>query len=324
MSYMRQTLMSGEYLLIGDVHLSDKPPSIRTESYKSDVLTKLRHAVELGITHDVTAIIQAGDLFHIKTPSRTSHELVVETAEVLTSGHDIPVLVVPGNHDLQNDRLESLPGQPLGTLAMHPQIDLFMGRSAKAPDVFAIPFLGNLELSLPQWSREYAEKTEPLIVTHASIFPDGMCPPYDHMEASTWADFFPEAWATYYGHIHDPHGEFTALSGMLMVNNGALSRGSLHESSLRREPQVTLMHTLAKTVMALPIPFRPAREVFRLAEKEQVDDRKTDLEAFLSAVGSTTLTGLSLEEVAARAREADLDDAAVQMVVECCEQAASA
>lgn len=311
------------YLVIGDVHLSDKPPSIRTESYKDDVLAKLRWCVELAIREDAQAIIQAGDIFHIKTPSRTSHELVLETAKVLTDGHEIPVLIVPGNHDLQNDRLESLSSQPLGALSMHPQIDIFIGRSAKAPDVFAIPYLSNLETMLPGWAAEWAEKKEPLIVTHAPLFPDGVCPPYDHMEASEWAEKFPGAWATYYGHIHDSHDVYTADSGMQMINRGALSRGSIHENTLRRVPQVTHVNTGIQSIDGYQVPHRPAREVFRLAEKEKLDDRQTDLEQFLSAVGSTTLTGLSLEEVAARAREADLDELAVRMVVECCEVANS-
>jgi Calcineurin-like phosphoesterase len=316
------------YLVVGDVHLSDKPPSIRTETYKDDVLAKLRWCVELAIREEAQAIIQAGDIFHIKTPSRTSHELVLETAQTLTDGHEIPVLIVPGNHDLQNDRLESLSSQPLGALAMHPQIDIFIGRNAKAPDVFAIPYLANLESSLPGWATEWAEKQEPLIITHAPLFPDGVCPPYDHMEASVWADHFPEAWATYYGHIHDSHDVYNAggtksLLGMTMINRGALSRGSIHENTLRRVPQVTYIDTGVQSIDGYQVPHRPAREVFRLAEKEKLDDRQTDLEQFLSAVGSTTLTGLSLEEVAARAREADLDELAVKMVLECCEVAGS-
>jgi DNA repair exonuclease SbcCD nuclease subunit len=46
-------------------------------------------------------------VFHIKTPTRNSHALVQRTGEVLTSA-GLPVLIVPGNHDLSNDRLDSL------------------------------------------------------------------------------------------------------------------------------------------------------------------------------------------------------------------------
>lgn len=301
-------------LTIGDIHLADRPPSIRTETYTEDILDKLRAAVTLAVKEKVDAIISAGDVFHIKTPTRNSHALVQRTGEVLTSA-GLPVLIVPGNHDLSNDRLDSLKKQPLGTLTKMHGIDLLIGPHKELP-VFGLPYLHDWS-ELPKWMAAYrkwadARKSEnfefwPLMVTHAPIFPMGEEPPYEFISADDWYGLM-ENGDCYYGHIHDPHGAYAANGGEgrpTMCNNGAISRGSLHEATLKREPKVTVWDDDAGPYgpwKTLPLPFRPAEAVFRLKEKEDVDEKNTRVEEFLESVGRTSLDGLSIEEVHAQAR----------------------
>lgn len=73
----------------------------------------------------------------------------------------------------------------------------------------------------------------------------------------------------------------------------------------------------------IEVPHLPAKEVFRLTEKQAADEKKQSLDNFLQAVGSTTLSGLSLEEVVSRAQSAGLSPTAVRTVVECCERSVS-
>lgn len=124
-------------LCIGDVHLSDRPPSIRTDTYTEDILAKLKAAVALAKKESCEAVVLAGDVFHLKAPSRNSHAHVQRTGEVLTSA-GLPVLIVPGNHDLSNDRLDSLKKQPLGTLAKMHGINLLIGPHKEFP-LFGLP-----------------------------------------------------------------------------------------------------------------------------------------------------------------------------------------
>lgn len=322
-----------KFLIIGDVHLADRPPSVRTETYTEDILAKLAYAVELAKSSDCEAILQAGDLFHIKTPTRNSHALVQRTHEVLTSA-GLPVLITPGNHDLSNDRLDSLKKQPLGSLARMGGVDLLIGPHATFP-LFGLPYLADWANDLPRWMSKYnswcdQRKSEdfgffPLMITHAPIFPNGEEPPYDFIPAGEWAGVMQNG-DFYYGHIHDPHGAYKADNAIWACNQGAISRGSLHEKTLKREPAVTIWDTEnidehGCRFTRYPVPYRPAEAVFRLAEKEDVDERSGRVEEFLSQVGQTRLDGLSLEEVHAQARERGMPDRTVKLIHELLENA---
>lgn len=293
-------------LLIGDVHLADRPPSIRTETYTEDILAKLQFSVDHAKKIDADAIVLAGDVFHIKTPTRNSHALVQRTGDVLTSA-GIPVLIVPGNHDLSQDRLDSLRRQPLGVLAKMEGIELLIGAHEEFP-LFGLPYLHDWAGELSRWMSKYkkwanAQKVEnfdfwPLMVTHAPIFPPGESPPYEYIGGDDWASMM-ENGDCLYGHIHDPHGAYKPESSVpvTMCNNGAISRGSLHEATLKREPKVTVWDGSPGGFSEVPVPFRPVEAVFRMREKEDVDEKVNRVEEFLDHVGSTTLDGLSIEEV---------------------------
>jgi hypothetical protein len=309
-------------LLVGDVHLSDKPPSVRTDSYADDILDKLAHIVGLANTPgwEIDVVIQAGDLFHIKTPSRTSHQLVQSTIEVLTQCTK-PILIVPGNHDMQHDRLDSLASQPLGVVAKAPGIDLLVGPHPTLP-VYGIPFLqdwndlhGEMK-AYRQWSGQYAMNPDdgnyPLLVTHAPIMPPGQSAPYDFINADDWSTLM-ENGACYYGHIHEAHGYYSAGPGGLpFCNMGALSRGSLHETDLRRTPHITVYDSThvpatADPWQVHPVPCKPVSECYKMADVDKIESSTVRLDSFLRKVGSTTLETASIEGVIAHIRTLSLN-----------------
>jgi predicted phosphodiesterase len=316
-------------LLVGDIHLADKPPSIRTDSYTDDILAKLEAAVRMAQEASAECIVLAGDVFHIKTPTRNSHALVQRTGEALTAA-GIPVFIVPGNHDLSNDRLESLSKQPLGTLAKMEGIELLIGGNSDYR-IFGLPYLHDWSADLPVWMSRYKKWADqckagdfdfyPLMVTHAPIFPPGEEPPYEFIGADDWARLMVNG-DCLYGHIHDPHGVYKPNPevGVTMCNNGAISRGSLHEKTLKREPKVTLWHGTPGAFEALPLPFRPASAVFKLGEKEDVDEKTSRVEEFLESIGSTKLDGLSIEEVAHHAQARGLNPRTLSLINELLEQ----
>lgn len=233
-------------LTIGDIHVSDVPPSLRTPTYTEDILKKIEAAVGFAKALSVAAIVCAGDVFHIKTPTRNSHALVQRLAQILTSA-DIPVWIVPGNHDMSNDRIDSLSRQPLGTLALTDGIDLLIGPHETLP-IFGLPYLHDWQGELPKWMARYKawaneKKVEdmdfaPLMVTHAPLFPPGETPPYEFIDAADWAEMM-EVGCVYSGHIHDPHGAYK-VGGVWFCNMGAISRGSLHEKTMKRVPRVSI------------------------------------------------------------------------------------
>jgi hypothetical protein len=132
-------------------------------------------------------------------------------------------------------------------------------------------------------------------------------PPYDHINADQInTDGIPLA----YGHIHEPHG-FYYVNLTWFCNNGAISRGSLHQETLSREPAVTLFNNdkADEPFSSIPIPFRPAEEVFKLTEHQVKQDKVARLDDFLQSVQGVSLSALSVEEVVNHVETSDLLDA---------------
>src|SRR6266571_1779053 len=127
------------FLLLGDLHLSDKARVSATESYTDDLFEILKYTVRLAEEYDAV-VVQAGDLFHQKMPSRTSHALVQRTIELVNS-YPNGFWAVPGNHDMTHDRLDSvMETQPLGVV-VRAGARLFQGWKSEIPGVYGVPWL---------------------------------------------------------------------------------------------------------------------------------------------------------------------------------------
>lgn len=292
-------------------------------------MDKLSQTVDIAKMHDVDLVIWAGDVFHIKAPSRTSHALVQQAADVIRS-YGRPTLIVPGNHDVQHDRLESLPLQPLGTLYKAGAIELVGDIKLTTPSgvhrVFGIPWLYDWEKDLPAYFDEWKKSEAPLLVTHAPIVRPGNRPPFFVIDAKDWAEGMGRPGDVYWGHMHDPDGWFP-LGDFSFCNQGAISRGSLHESTLRRKPAVTLYESnsaeQAETFMRAELSHLPADKVFRLDLKSIEDDRVEKLDAFLSSVEKTELEGLSVEQVVAHVETLEVSSRTKDLVKELLEDVMS-
>src|SRR5512139_4161491 len=102
-------------LVVGDIHISDRPPSSCTASYLDDIFDMLRYVAQLERDLDADAVVWARDIFHYKQPSRTSHRTILRTIDVVRQYRNL--LLVVGNHDILNDRVESVrETQPFGVL----------------------------------------------------------------------------------------------------------------------------------------------------------------------------------------------------------------
>ncbi len=303
-------------LLVGDVHLNDRAPSMRTDTYTEDILDKLRFTVVTAKSIlDLDAVIWSGDIFHTKQPHRTSHWLV---QQVLNLGQEYPCpwLIVPGNHDMQHDRLDSLSSQPLGTLFQAGSAMPLIGSHPTLP-VFGIPFLQDWK-DLPLHLASFREDSDRLVVTHAPIMPPGVSVPYEFIDANEWADLQGNSGSCYYGHIHDTHGSYEA-NNVVFCNQGALSRGSLHETDLRRKPGITFYDSEEvhqKKFRRIEVPHRPIDQVMKLAEHADGEAQVERLDEFLTNIGKTTLDSLSIETVLAHLKSLDLSPQTKQIVIE--------
>lgn len=300
---------SPKYVLISDVHLSDHAPSSCTDSYLEDLFDLLEQVRALCEVEEADACIIAGDLFHVKAPVRTSHKMMRTLISTLRF-FSCPVYVVPGNHDVQHDRMDSLPSQPLGVLFESGAARPLEGWLETGP-VYGVPWL-------QEWSPEtigaacagYLERKprsfNALVVTHAPIYPPGEEPGYEGAECTPvqwWGDALGGHAAVFYGHVHEPHGIYEA-EGLRLCNNGALSRGSLDEYNLTRDVCATVVQD--GEFRAVKLDARPAGEVFRLREKAKLVTSNKRLDTFLETIGTATLETMSVESVIADIKSRDI------------------
>src|SRR4051794_38946381 len=295
------------YLLMGDIHLSDTPPSSCTPSYQDDIFSLLWETVSLA--HDnVRAVIWAGDIFHHKTPGRTSHRTVSRLIR-LAQSYPCQVYVVPGNHDMSHDRLESIDDtQPLGVLLASGAAQLLaswmlptdaLDLNGWVDPVYGVPWLQRFDddtvsEALAEYREHRHSHPHSLVVAHAPLYPPGQELEFEHYLADNWAQRMDGTGGVYYGHVHEAHLTYTA-GGVTFCNPGAISRGSLHEHNLSRKVSCAIWDSDTGTFDIVEIPHKPADEVFLLEAAADVKAGRVDFETFLAQIASATVSRASLE-----------------------------
>jgi predicted phosphodiesterase len=315
-----------EYLLMGDIHLSDRAPSSCTDSYQDDILTILAEVGHIARERRSTAVIWAGDIFHHKTPGRTSHRSVLDLINVAT-GYPCPVYVVPGNHDMLYDRLESIHlTQPLGVVIASGAVQLLDGWMDDGNRyVFGLPWLQHwtddtVSAALEDYRTDGTNDDPMLVVTHAPLYPPGQELVHEYYPAEKWAAAMGNRGSVYYGHVHEPHGWYRT-GGVTFCNVGAISRGSLHEHNLTRKVQIAAWNSETGFFDLLDVPHKPAAEVFRLQEADEVRTARVDLGQFLDSVGSAHLDIASIEAVKDHVRTLNLGPNLERVIFELLEDA---
>lgn len=317
-------------LCVGDIHVMDKPPVNATETYTDDIIEMLKYLAHWA-KDNADLVVWAGDIFHHKQPSRTSHALVLRMLEVVRLHQDLGVelRIVVGNHDISNDVLESVPEkQPLGVLLAAGARELD-GWHETLP-VFGVPWQqrwlheGTPHAAFEGW-REDPNVWLPnaLAVTHAPIYPQTL-------EGGVKFDLVPTAGEhglsaamgnqgyLYYGHIHEDHGVFE-VEGVTYANMGALSRGSLHEYNLEREIKAALW-TEDDGFTEVPIPHKPASEAFKIEQATEAKSERISLDEFLSDVGTRTLDISSTATVIEHIRTTNVEPRVRDRAIEILEQ----
>lgn len=323
-------------LLINDVHLTNenRHPSSCTISYTDDLFDLLYQANDIAKEQQCSAIIQLGDLFHIKSPSSNSHELIQRTMKWARAA-PCDVFVAPGNHDLLNDRLSSLDeGQPLGVLfssGLIKRADRYLSLDGTQLPIYGVPWqqFWDAEQSVADRAVKDALKdfipadSPQLIVTHAPFFPKGSNPAYEHYSVDKFSNYLNPTKKSnvqvIYGHIHDWQGEYV-VNGVRFCNYGALSRGSLTESNLTRPVGVTIWDSVTGKFEFVELEAKPADQVFRVKEITEKRETQVRLDEFLNSVGQSSVEVTSIESVMEKIRSMKLgkvfEDTVEQLLTE--------
>jgi len=265
-------------------------------------------------------LIQKGDWFHLR-PHRVGYELLNDALDMVDEA-PCPVHTIPGNHDLPDGSMESLDRTPFKVILRHSKVHLLDRLLVPTDGAFELLFIGFPKLYdvTSEEIRSYVEQvvrsvdqtksSAKVLVCHLPIMPPDVSQPYDYISAvDVAAALKGMVNVVSYGHVHDNHGIYN-VGGVAFVNVGAVSRDSVHEYNLTRQPAVVLgafdssAGKLAFREMILP--HAPVEEAYDLEKlKEDKADAKA-FESFMLAVGSSELEEITLEGLKAMIHAMDV------------------
>jgi exonuclease SbcD len=265
-----------------DVHLADKGPLSRIDDYREEILGLLQQTRDFAIENNVNLALCAGDLFHLKTPSKNSHYLVSRTIEILKS-FPCPVYSIYGNHDISQDNISSLPKQPfyvcLKAKALNYLDEIFLDDGNIR--IFGMDYLSEPEYT--DFNRENKGEKIQICVAHVNA-------------SSKFDDLFGERVYQYknlaettpniflFGHYHPDQG-IEIHNNKHFINVGSLSRGSLKKDELTRIPNIGYIEINSDysfKTEKIPLKAAPASEIFDLEKKKKEDEEQVEIENFIS------------------------------------------
>lgn len=283
---------------MNDPHIDVRAPSFRrTDDYLEACFWKLDQVADLCDNLDIDVLCCTGDWFHKKNPQSVPHRVVrrlLQWSMRVTSRR--PIFTVLGNHDVQfNDfSPSSIAKQPVGVLLTNPGVRLlgptdlveiagvyFTGSSYRPPvlvDGEPVEDATQFRLGVEIHPGEVVVQ-----LTHASVMPEKpVWKPYllaDELPALTPATI------CHTGHIHEDLGvhEFTRPDGSTFywTNVGSLTRGSLSEATIDRQPKVLMVEVSPEQPVPVFTPIilqhRPAEEIYDVTSYRE---EKAETKAF--------------------------------------------
>jgi hypothetical protein len=296
------------FVHFNDTHLHPKNPVSRTDDFNEEIFTILEQVGHVARHFKADAVCHAGDWFHraSRVPWAPLVRLLAWAAGLQRDG--IAVLTIPGNHDLEHDRYESLTGLPFGALI---ESGLFTNVTQQVQQgVFGVPWPWASQ-PLDQWPAIPADAQ--VVLAHCFATPEGgerygqVCHRYEDLAALA-----PHVKVWHFGHDHTDHGVATVGTGAKIINLGAAGRGVLDYDTLTRRVKVAVSRLpevagAATYVQQIALKLKPVEAVFDVALREKKQRERAEIDAFVAQLSGSLsslltvdyralLDGLSLEE----------------------------
>ena len=281
-----------------DVHMADKGPASRLDDWPETVLHKLGQVRDLALEVNAAAILDGGDFFHIKSPGRNSHSLIHRVAEH-HANYPCPVYCTPGNHDSVYGDYSFLPQQPLGVLfstevyrRLYDEHEAVF-TSPVSPEfkvrVVGIPYHGNRYDMDRFHSIQKGDEDVLICVAHVLASKQGGTM-FEGEDIVRYRDLLETAPDVYcFGHWHMDQG-VEILEGdsgeKHFINLGSLTRGSLSQDELRREPASAVIRCSpgGVEVDVHRLIVLPAEEVFDVEGRARQVRQQLEMDAFVTRI----------------------------------------
>ena len=296
-----------------DVHLSDRSPSSRTDDWTKTVLGKLDQVGRVAAKVNAAAVLDGGDFFHVKSPTRNSHRLIQEVAS-LHATYPCPVYANVGNHDCVYGDIDYLDQQPLGVLfasgvfeRCYDAHEAWFTQDGVTVRVVGIPYHGT-QYDMDRFNITKGTEDYLVVMAHVLASQKGgtMFEGEDIVKYADLAGLDPDLWL--FGHWHKDQGVTDLGNGKKVVNVGSLSRGTLSQDDLDRKPAcVVLSFSDTMQINVVRLKIHPSEDIFDLDAKFRSQTRDSTMDHFIEVMRESLVIegGKSLAEVI---RETDVPD----------------
>lgn len=279
-----------------DVHLSDRSPQSRVDDWTETLLGKIQQVGKIAQDVGAEAVLDGGDFFHVKSPTRNSHRLVNQAAAAHAE-YPCPVYACIGNHDVKYGDYAYLGEQPLGVLfesgvfrRLYDEHESLFGQTeAGSPlvRVVGVPYHGT-EYDFERLSKIKKQDEKYLVVVaHLLASPSGgtMFEAEDIVKYGDLAGLDPDLWL--FGHWHKDQGVKEIAPGKYVVNIGSLSRGALNQDDVSRKPSVAVLRfdpDKGMDIEVRPLAVAPPGEVFDMDRRVRSESKALSMTAFVDSI----------------------------------------
>lgn len=305
-----------------DVHMSDRSPESRVDDWVDTVLGKLGQVRDIADQHRAALILDGGDFFHNKSPTRNSHETLRRVIDHHSS-YPCPVFVTPGNHDSVYGDYAFLGQQPLGVLfssgvfkRLYDDHEVFIAQRNSEKQAQVYPFhkeggfigkspfdIADKDLAgpiirvvgVPYHGTHYDMERFTSIqkggedilicVGHvlASLKGGSMFEGEDIIKYSDLVDTAPDVFL--FGHWHKDQG-VEKIGDKTFINIGSLTRGSLSQDNVQRRPACAVLSCTEDGVgvEVVRLKVEPVEKVFNIERRAQQVKRQTDMDTFVASI----------------------------------------
>ncbi|CAB4148315.1 SbcD DNA repair exonuclease [uncultured Caudovirales phage] len=271
-----------------DIHLADKSPASRKNSYATEIFEKVRKVVEIAHAIEADGILLAGDIFH--NPRKISHFSVNTFIEIFKN-FSKQIFIVPGNHDISAK--VPFDHAAIATIGALDNVTILRDGRVHRPIPTKPWFtIAGLEWTYSEDENHYTHLLES-IEEKVSLL--GMHAPILDEEAKFWTlrrsviSSTDRAQCVAYGHLHS-QAPITTIGNTTFSNPGALARSSINEKN--NVPSIAMLdfyEDQSCEVEYVTVNHLPAEDVFYLEYAISVKEAKSAVKSFISSLESATV-----------------------------------
>lgn len=271
---------------VGDLHLKCKSPISRRDDYPAVILSKLESLINTAKSFNCDKIMLLGDVFDSHITTLPYLAKVINTfRKISDSGIDVYTIV--GNHDIKNNRMDSLDSSALGIL-------ISTGYLKLAPRNLTIDDTSFNCFHYPEELTNNNESCYSVCVAHR-YYEFGLS--WDSLTSEDLKSLNYDAMIL--GHYHVPC-DTLSIEDTLLYRPGSLSRSTSEPYNKLRTPRVLMFNCLNHKTVYVDIPCERADKIFTniVEQNNQVCFSMKDLVKFITS--SYTSSDLNIRDYFAK------------------------